>query len=48
MTTITLTTALVWKPGDPCGVCGSRNTGWNAVEGGHCNGCGACDSDEQL
>lgn len=35
-----------WSPGDPCGVCGSRDTGWTAVEGGFCRSCGACDSDE--
>ncbi len=35
-----------WAAGDPCGVCGSTETGWNPVEGGFCNSCGACDSDE--
>jgi hypothetical protein len=35
-----------WSAGDPCGVCGSTNTGWNSVEGGFCQDCGAADSDE--
>lgn len=35
-----------WKPGDPCGACGSTNTGENGIEGGFCRDCGACDSDE--
>lgn len=35
-----------WKPGDPCGVCGSRNTGWDFESGGYCGDCGAMDSDE--
>lgn len=36
-----------WKPGDPCGKCGSTNTAWgDLTEGAVCNDCGAADSDE--
>lgn len=35
-----------WKPGDPCGACGSVNTTWDIVLGGVCGGCGATDADE--
>lgn len=35
-----------WKPGDPCGACGSDNTAWDVVLGGVCGHCGATDADE--
>ncbi len=35
-----------WVPGDPCGVCGSRNTWWDPADGGVCGDCGATDADE--
>jgi hypothetical protein len=35
-----------WKAGDPCALCGSTDTGEDAVRGGFCNTCGAADSDE--
>jgi hypothetical protein len=36
-----------WKPGDPCGYCGSTNTRWgeDSTEGAVCLGCGSADSD---
>lgn len=37
---------LNWKAGDPCGVCGSTNTGWDSESGGFCRTCKATDADE--
>lgn len=36
-----------WRPGDPCGKCGSTDTAWgDSTEGAVCRACGAADSDE--
>lgn len=35
-----------WRPGFPCGQCGSTNTGLDPADGPTCNGCGATDADE--
>lgn len=38
-----------WKPGDPCGSCGSTDTFWRydgILQYGHCGGCGADDEDD--
>lgn len=35
-----------WKAGDPCGVCGSRDTGMDIATGGFCRTCKASDDDE--
>lgn len=35
-----------WKPGDPCGTCGSRETVLYDGTIPHCRGCGAFDDDE--
>jgi hypothetical protein len=37
-----------WEPSDPCKSCGSKNTGFNAEDGGFCMDCGASDSDDPL
>lgn len=34
-----------WKAGDPCAMCGSRDTGENGILGAFCRTCGAADSD---
>lgn len=34
-----------WKAGDPCAMCGSTDTGENAIQGAFCRSRGAADSD---
>lgn len=35
-----------WKAGDPCGNCGSRDTGQNSWLGAFCRSCNCTDADE--
>lgn len=35
-----------WRPGDPCGSCGSTDTGMDPADGAHCRSCGRSDGDE--
>jgi hypothetical protein len=35
-----------WNPGDPCGSCGSTDTGWEADSGAYCRTCKRTDADE--